>query len=289
MKKVKTAVIPVAGYGTRFLPYTKAIPKAMLPVVNRPAVEIILEEAINSGIEKIALVVGQNKENLEKHFGENADLNRVLQGETKKVYLDAINKFKDYQIEFIEQTEQKGTAHAIYITKDFVGNEPFAVMFGDDLMYCQRQPVISQLIDKFNETGKTVIGCKRVPLSQVSKYASVEFSSQQENLFKITKIIEKPKQEDVKSNLSPLGRYVCEPEIFDIIKDLKPGANNEYQFTDALDIISRQRGGYALEFEGTRYDMGDRLGFLKANVEFGLRDEGLSEQFKEYLLNLFNN
>lgn len=289
MKKVKTAVIPVAGYGTRFLPYTKAIPKAMLPVVNRPAVEIILEEAINSGIEKIALVVGQNKENLEKHFGENTDLNRVLQGETKKVYLDAINKFKDYQIEFIEQTEQKGTAHAIYITKDFVGNEPFAVMFGDDLMYCQRQPVISQLIDKFNETGKTVIGCKRVPLSQVSKYASVEFSSQQENLFKITKIIEKPKQEDVKSNLSPLGRYVCEPEIFDIIKDLKPGANNEYQFTDALDIISRQRGGYALEFEGTRYDMGDRLGFLKANVEFGLRDEGLSEQFKEYLLNLFNN
>ena len=286
MKQVKTAIIPVAGYGTRFLPYTKAVPKAMLPVINRPAVEIIIEEAINSGIEKIALVVGQNKENLAKHFSVSEELNRVLQGDAKKVYLDAINKFNNYDIQLIEQTEQKGTAHAIAITKDFVGNEPFAVLFGDDLMYCETKPVIGQLIDNFNKTGKTIIGCRRVPIEQVSKYASVEYLSNQDSLYEISKIIEKPKKEQIKSNLSPLGRYVCENEIFDIIKDLKPGANNEYQFTDALDIISRVRGAYALEFEGTRYDMGDRLGFLKANVEFGLRDDGLGNEFKEYLLQL---
>ncbi len=286
MSQVKKAIIPVAGYGTRFLPYTKAVPKAMLPVINRPAVEVIIEEAICSGIDKIALIVGQNKENLEKHFSPSQELNKVLQGESKKVFLDAINKFNDIDIQLIEQTEQKGTAHAIAIAKDFIGNEPFAVLFGDDLMYCERRPVIGQLIDEFEKTGKTVIGCKNVKKELVSKYASVEYSSCTDNLFEITKIVEKPRQEDVKSTLSPLGRYVCDPYIFEIIKNLQPGANGEFQFTDALDIISREKGAYALVFEGTRYDMGDRLGFLKANVEFGLRDGALREEFLEYLKNL---
>ncbi len=286
MSKVKKAIIPVAGYGTRFLPYTKAIPKAMLPVINRPAVEVIIEEAINSGIDKIALIVGQNKGNLEKHFSPSEELNKVLQGESKKVFLDAINKFNNIDVQLIEQTEQKGTAHAIAIAQNFIGNEPFAVLFGDDLMYCESRPVIGQLIDVYEKTGKTVIGCKKVKKELVSKYASVEYDSHTENVYEITKIVEKPRQEDVKSNLSPLGRYVCDPYIFEIIKNLKTGANGEFQLTDALDLISREKGALALEFEGTRYDMGDRLGFLKANVEFGLRDNSLGKEFLEYLKDL---
>ena len=288
MSLVRKAVIPVAGYGTRFLPYTKAIPKAMLPVVNRPAIEIIIEEATKSGITDICLVVGQNKEIISKHFSDNADLNRVLQSESKRVFLEAINKFKNVNISYIEQTEQKGTAHAIGITKNFVGGEPFAVMFGDDLMFCEKQPVIGQLIDVYNKTGKTVIGCKKVPIEQVCKYATVEYTENDDRVYKISKIVEKPKLEEVKSNLSPLGRYVCPPEMFDVIKDLPAGVNGEYQFTDALDIISREQGGYALEFLGTRYDMGDRLGFLKANVEFGLRDENISGDFLTYLKELIS-
>ena len=219
MKQVKKAIIPVAGYGSRFLPYTKAIPKALLPVINRPAVEHIIEEAVNSGIEEIALIVGQNKNCLEKHFAYSEELNRVLVGDSKKVFLDAVNRFNDYNIQMIEQTEQKGTAHAIALAKDFVGDEPFAVLFGDDLMYCERRPVIGQLIDEYNKTGKTVIGCKKVKKELVTKYASVEYSSSENNLYEITKIVEKPKLEDVKSNLSPLGRYVCHPYIFEIIKN----------------------------------------------------------------------
>ena len=282
MAQVTKAVIPVAGFGTRFLPFTKAVPKAMLPVVNRPAVEIIIDEAYMSGIKEIALIVGQNKEVLQAHFGDNEVLNNALLKGGKTDFYQAVNKYKDLKITFIEQTEQKGTAHAISLAKDFVDGQPFAVMFGDDLMY-NKVPVIKQLIDAYNQKQATVIGCKRVPFDQVSKYATVEYESEENNLYKISKIIEKPKKEEIKSNLSPLGRYVCSNEIFEIIKNLKPGKNGEYQFTDALDVISREKGGYALEFEGIRYDMGDRLGFLKANVEFALRDENLKDEFNKYL------
>lgn len=285
MAQVTKAVIPVAGFGTRFLPFTKAVPKAMLPVVNRPAVEIIIDEAYQSGIKEIALIVGQNKEVLQAHFGDNEVLNNALIKSGKSDFYQAVNKYKDLKITFIEQVEQKGTAHAIGLAKDFVGSQPFAVMFGDDLMY-NKVPVIKQLIDAYGQKRATVIGCKRVPFDQVSKYATVEYESEENNLYKISKIIEKPKKEEIKSNLSPLGRYVCSNEIFEIIQGLKPGKNGEYQFTDALDVISREIGGYALEFEGIRYDMGDRLGFLKANVEFALRDENLQGEFTNYLKEL---
>lgn len=282
MAQVTKAVIPVAGFGTRFLPFTKAVPKAMLPVVNRPAVEIIIDEAYQSGIKEIALIVGQNKEVLQAHFGDNEVLNNALIKGGKTDFYQAVNRYKDLKITFIEQVEQKGTAHAINLAKDFVDGQPFAVMFGDDLMY-NKVPVIKQLIDAYDQKHATVIGCKRVPFDQVSKYATVEYESEENNLYKISKIIEKPKKEEIKSNLSPLGRYVCSNEIFEIIQSLKPGKNGEYQFTDALDVISREIEGYALEFEGIRYDMGDRLGFLKANVEFALRDENLKGEFTTYL------
>lgn len=282
MNKVRKAVIPVAGFGTRFLPFTKVVPKAMLPVVNRPAIEIIIDEAMDSGIEEIALIVGQNKEILEKHFSENLALNTVLSLNGKTEYYKCVNKYQSCKIILIEQKEQKGTANAVAVAGDFIGDEPFAVMFGDDLMYGEK-PVIGQLIDVFNSRGKTVIGCKRVDLSLVSKYACVEYDENEGNVYKITKITEKPAPEEIKSNLSPLGRYVCPPEILEVIANLKTGRNGEYQFTDALDIISRTQGGYALDFDGTRYDMGDRLGFLKANVEFALRNDELKEEFAEYL------
>ena len=219
MNKVTKAVIPVAGYGTRFLPYTKAIPKAMLPVVNRPAIEILIEEACDAGIEDICLVVGQNREILDKHFSENEDLNKVLQGESKAVFYEAIHKFDNIKVTFVEQVEQKGTAHAVALAKDFINGQPFAVMFGDDLMYNDGRCVIGQLIDEYEKSGKTVLGCKKVPFDQVPKYATVEYKSQIGNVYDVETIKEKPKPEEIKSNLSPLGRYVCDPFILDIISD----------------------------------------------------------------------
>ena len=187
---------------------------------------------------------------------------------------------------FVEQRELNGTAKAIEIAKEFCNGEPFAVLFGDDVMYNADYPVIKQLIDVFEKTGKTVIGCKNVKKEDVPKYASVEYSSVEGNVYDVTKITEKPKLEDVKSTLSPLGRYVVTYEIFDIIENLTPGSNGEYQFTDALDALSRKGGVKAVDFEGVRYDMGSRLGYLKANIEFGLRDAELGEELKEYLKTL---
>ena len=287
MNKVKKAVIPVAGYGTRFLPYTKAVPKAMLPVLNKPAIQVITEEVINSGITDILFVVGYKNDVIENHFNESKELDNVLLKTGKKDFYDAV-KYPETManISFVMQKELNGTAKAIETAKDFVKGEPFAILFGDDLMYNSEKPVIKQLIDVYEQTGKTVVGCKNVTRREVTMYASVEYDNVQGNLYNATKIIEKPKYEDVKSTISPLGRYVVAPEILDIISELKPSANGEYQFTDALDVLARQNKCSALVFDGIRYDMGSRLGYLKANVEFGLRDSELQEPLKEYLKSL---
>ena len=287
MEKVKIAVIPVAGYGTRFLPYTKAIPKPMLPIINRPAIEIIAEEAAKSGIEEIVFVVGHKKEIIEDHFNACPQLEEVLEKGNKIEFLKAI-KYPETiaKVHFVVQKAQRGTADAIMAAEEYIKGKPFAVLFGDDVMYNEEKPVLKQLIDLYERHGKTVVGVKKVPHEDVPKYASVEYDSNEGREYHITTITEKPPIELVKSDISPLGRYVCAPTMVDIMRNLKPGANNEYQFTDALDIEARSNGGYAYEFEGIRYDMGDRLGFLKANVEFGLRDPKLAESFKEYLKEL---
>mgnify|MGYP002771867412 CR=1 FL=1 len=235
MQKVRKAVIPVAGYGTRFLPYTKAVPKPLLPILNKPAIQIISEEVVESGIEEILFIVGYKKDIIESHFN--------------------------------------------------------SVLFGDDVMYSDNgRPVIGQLIDIYEKYGKTVLGCKRVSMDDISKYASVEFDKILENdVYNMVKVTEKPKKEDAKSDLAPLGRYICSPDIFDIIRTLKPGANNEYQFTDALDAEAHKNGAVAYVFHGTRYDMGDRLGYLKANIEYGLRDEELGGKLKGYLKELIKD
>ena len=285
--KVRKAVIPVAGYGTRFLPYTKAVPKAMLPILNKPAIQIISEEVVKSGITYILFVVGYRSEVLEAHFAKSNRLDEVLLAGKKFALYDAV-KYPETmaRISFVEQKALNGTAKAVEIAEHFVNNEPFAILFGDDVMYNDGAPVIGQLVESFEKTGKSVVGCKEVPLEDVPKYASVEYSEQNGNLYKVSGIIEKPPIEKVKSRISPLGRYVVTPKIFDIIKTLTPTVNNEYQLTDALDNLAKTEGLNALIFDGKRYDMGSRLGYLKANIEFGLRDEELSAELKAYLKTL---
>ena len=287
MSIVKKAVIPVAGFGTRFLPFTKAVPKPMLPILNVPAIQIIAKEAADSGIEEILFVVGYKKEIIESHFNSAPELEAVLKKGNKTEFLEAIKYAEEFaKVRFDVQIAQRGTADAVLVAKDFVGNEPFAVLFGDDVMYNDEYPVTKQLIDAYEKTGKTVIGVKTVPHKDVPKYASVEYSEQDGRLYKMTKITEKPPIELVKSDLAPLGRYVLSPHMMGIFANLKPGKNGEYQLTDGLDIEASLNGAYAYEFEGVRYDMGDRLGFLKANVEYGLRDEKLKNDFKAYLKEL---
>lgn len=285
--KVRKAVIPVAGYGTRFLPYTKAVPKAMLPILNKPAIQVISEEVVKSGITDILFVVGYRSEVLEAHFAKSNRLDEVLLAGKKFALYDAV-KYPETmaRISFVEQKALNGTAKAVEIAEHFVNNEPFAILFGDDVMYNDGAPVIGQLVESFEKTGKSVVGCKEVPLEDVPKYASVEYSEQNGNLYKVSGIIEKPPIEKVKSRISPLGRYVVTPKIFDIIKTLTPTVNNEYQLTDALDNLAKTEGLNALIFDGKRYDMGSRLGYLKANIEFGLRDEELSAELKAYLKTL---
>ena len=287
MNKVKKAVIPVAGFGTRFLPYTKAVPKAMLPILNRPAIQIITDEVVKSGITDILFIVGYKKEIIENHFNSSPKLEENLIKNNKTNFYNMIKEPETMaNVSFIEQTTLDGTGGALKLAKDFVGNDPFAVLFGDDVMYNDGDPVTKQLVDVFNDTQKTVIGCKRVPLKDVPKYASVEYDKFDKNRYNVTKITEKPPIELVKSDLSPLGRYVCTSEIFDIIDTLKPSVNGELQFTDALDIISRTQGATALVFDGTRYDMGGQIGYLKANIEFGLRDKEIGDELRAYLKTL---
>ncbi len=289
MSKVKKAVIPVAGFGTRFLPFTKAVPKPMLPILNVPAVEVIANEAASAGIEEILFIVGQKKEIIENHFSPFTELEEKLEAERKFDFLEMIRRQQTFaKVTFAVQKNQRGTADAVLAAKSFVGNEPFAVLFGDDVMYNEKVPVIGQLISAYDATGKTIVGCKQVPLKDVPKYASCEYSSADGRMYKMTKITEKPPIELVKSNLAPLGRYVLAPTMISILENLKPSANGEYQLTDALDIEAAENGAYAYDFEGTRYDMGDRLGFLKANVEAALRDEKLKNDFRAYLETLLD-
>ena len=286
--KVRKAVIPVAGYGTRFLPFTKAVPKPMLPILNKPALQVISEEVVNSGITDILFIVGYKKEILESHFDAAPELEKMLKEKGKDDFLKEV-VYPEHMANFtyVVQEVQNGTASAVQLAKDFVGNEPFAVLFGDDVMFNEKRPIIGQLADVYEKYGKTVLGCKRVSMDVISKYASVEFDKVlEDDVYNMVKVTEKPKREEAKSDLAPLGRYVCSPKIFDIIENLKPGANGEYQFTDALDIIARSEGALAYVFDGTRYDMGDRFGYLKANIEYGLRDEELKGKLREYLKEL---
>lgn len=281
--KVRKAVIPAAGLGTRFLPATKAQPKEMLPIVDKPTLQYIIEEAVDSGIDEILIITGRNKSSIENHFDKSVELEMELEKSGKDELLEEIRKISDMvNIHYIRQKEPKGLGHAIYCAKSFIGDEPFAVLLGDDIVYNEK-PCLRQMIEAYNEYKTTILGVQEVPLADVSKYGIVEGKHIEDRIYKVKNLIEKPTVENAPSNIAILGRYIINPAIFKALEETKPGKNGEIQLTDALEILSNWEAMYAYVFEGKRYDVGNKLGFLEATVEFALRREELKDEFMEYL------
>lgn len=286
-KRIKKAVIPAAGLGTRFLPATKAQPKEMLPIVDKPAIQYIVEEAVQSGIEDILIITGRNKRAIEDHFDKSVELELTLEEKEDRELLDLVRNISSLaNIHYIRQKEPKGLGHAIYCAKSFINNEPFAVLLGDDIVDSKTKPCLQQLIDIYNEYGTSIIGVQEVPKADVSKYGIVSGKMVDERLYKVNNLVEKPSIEDAPSNIAILGRYIIEPEIFEILEHTKPGAGGEIQLTDALKELSTKQDVYAYIFEGRRHDIGNKLGFLQATVEFALKREDLKDAFIAYLRHL---
>lgn len=286
-KKIKKAVIPAAGLGTRFLPATKAQPKEMLPIVDKPTIQYIIEEAVASGIEEILIITGRNKKCIEDHFDKSIELELELEKSGKQEMLKLVKEISDMvDIYYIRQKEPKGLGHAISCAKTFVGNEPFAVLLGDDLVYNEEKPCLRQLMDCYNEYGTSILGVQTVDAKDVDKYGIIKGIPIEGRVHKVRGLIEKPAVEEAPSNIAILGRYIITPQIFKILEETKPGRGGEIQLTDALSKLINKEAIYAYEFEGTRYDVGDKLGFLKATVEYALRREDLRDEFMEYLNSL---
>lgn len=283
-KKVRKAVIPAAGWGTRFLPATKSMPKEMLPIVDTPTIQYIVEEAVNSGIEQICLITSHTKKAIEDHFDRTLELEALLEKGGKTEYLSQIKAISDMaEVVSVRQKEAKGLGHAVLCAKAFVGDEPFAVLLGDDVVYNEGKPCLKQLIDVYNEKGGSVLGVQTVAHENICKYGCVDGDKIGDRLYTVNDMIEKPKPEEAPTDVGVLGRYVITPEIFEKLENTKPGAGGEIQLTDALKALAKEQSMYAYDFEGRRYDVGDRLGFLEATVEYALRREDLKDSFKAYL------
>ena len=286
-KKIKKAVIPAAGLGTRFLPVTKAQPKEMLPIVDKPTIQYIIEEAVASGIEEILIITGRNKKCIEDHFDKSVELELELEKSGKKEMLELVREISDMvDIHYIRQKEPRGLGHAISCAKTFVGNEPFAVLLGDDLVYNKEKPCLKQLIDCYNEYNTSILGVQTVDAKDVDKYGIMKGIHIEGRVHKVRGLVEKPAIEETPSNIAILGRYIITPQIFKILEETKPGRCGEIQLTDALSKLIDEEAIYAYDFEGTRYDVGDKLGFLKATVEYALKREDLRDEFIEYLNSL---
>ncbi|MCR5030037.1 MAG: UTP--glucose-1-phosphate uridylyltransferase GalU [Selenomonadaceae bacterium] len=283
MKKIRKAVIPAAGLGTRFLPATKAQPKEMLPIVDKPAIQFIIEEAIASGIEEILIITGRNKRSIEDHFDRSLELEAQLKAQGKYDQLKMVEEISEVTIHFIRQKEALGLGHAVLCAKQFVGYEPFAVMLGDDLVDAA-VPCLSQLIDVYNDLGGSVLGVQEVPAETVSNYGIVTPRAVKPNIWQAMDLIEKPTQEEAPSRLAVLGRYILDPEIFSILEKTQPGRGGEIQLTDAIRVLAGQQAVYAYNFFGRRYDIGDKEGFLEATVEQALKRPELRERFLTYLV-----
>ncbi|NSB16574.1 UTP--glucose-1-phosphate uridylyltransferase GalU [Clostridium beijerinckii] len=285
--RIRKAIIPAAGLGTRFLPATKAQPKEMLPIVDKPTIQYIIEEAVASGIEEILIVTGRNKKCIEDHFDKSVELEMELEKNHKDQLLELVRNISDMvDIHYIRQKEPKGLGHAIYCAKSFVGDEPFAILLGDDIVYNEEKPCLKQLIDCYDEYKTTILGVQSVDVENVSKYGIVDGVEIEDRVCKVKDLIEKPNKEDAPSNTAILGRYIVTPEIFKILKNVKPGKGNEIQLTDALLELLKTEAIYAYNFEGRRYDVGDKLGFLEATVEYALRKPQLKDEFIGYLRSL---
>lgn len=282
--KITKAVIPAAGLGTRVLPATKSMPKEMFPIVDKPAIQYIVEEAVKAGITDILIITNRGKGVIEDHFDRSPELETALDKPEKQDILETVKGISSLaNITFIRQIETKGLGHAILRAKNFVGDEPFAVMFGDDVIIGE-SPAIGELIDAYGEFGKGVVGVKLVPESEIHKYGSLKVENLHDNVFKCTDMVEKPQTpEEVLSCYSILGRCVLPPEIFGILENTKPGKGGEIQLTDAMKEIAVTDGMTAVEYTGTRYDMGNKLGILQASVEVGVNHPEIGEGLKEYL------
>jgi UTP--glucose-1-phosphate uridylyltransferase len=286
--KVRKAVFPAAGLGTRFLPATKAIPKEMLPIVDKPLIQYGVEEAVESGIENVIVVTGRGKSAIEDHFDISFELEQLLGSKKKTDLLALVRGISDMiDVSYIRQKEALGLGHAVLRSKDLVGNEPFAVVLSDDIIAAQT-PCIKQLIDVYNAHQASVVALMEVPLEQISAYGVVDAEPVTngafgDRLFRIKNMVEKPKAQDAPSNLAIIGRYVLAPQIFQCVESIEPGSGGEIQLTDGLKYMLKSRPVYGLRFEGKRYDAGDKLGFLKATVEFALSRPDLGGAFREYL------
>lgn len=286
--KVKKAIIPAAGLGTRFLPATKAQPKEMLPIVDKPTIQYIVEEAINSGIKEILIVTGRNKRAIEDHFDRSIELELELKRKENEALLKQVRDISNLvDIHYVRQKEAKGLGHAIYCARAFVGNEPFAVLLGDDVVDAE-VPCLKQLINVYESYSRTVLGVQKVSQEDVDKYGIVDFEQVDDRLYKVKDLVEKPPKDKAPSNVAILGRYIITPEIFGILEKTKPGSGGEIQLTDALKSLSKVQQIFAYDFEGKRYDIGSKLGFLQATVEFALKRDGLKEAFGKYLSGIVN-
>lgn len=280
---VHKAIIPAAGLGTRFLPATKAQPKEMLPIVDKPTLQFIIEEAVESGIEEILIITGRNKKSIEDHFDKSVELELELEKKGKTELLEEVRRISDMvNIHYIRQKEPLGLGHAVYCAKSFISNEPFAVLLGDDIVYSDK-PCLKQMIEVYDEYKTTILGVQKVPEAEVSKYGIVKGKQIEDRIYKVKDLIEKPAVEDAPSNMAILGRYIINPGIFEILEHTKPGTGGEIQLTDALKELAQREAIYAYNFEGKRYDVGDKQGFLEATVEYALRREDLREDFLNYL------
>ena len=286
MSKIKKAIIPAAGLGTRFLPATKAQPKEMLPIVDKPTIQYIVEEAVASGIEDIIIVTGRTKKSIEDHFDKSVELEMELEKHGKKELLEIARAVSDIaNIYYIRQKEPKGLGHAILTAKTFIGDEPFAVLLGDDVITSET-PCLKQMMDKYDEYGSSILGVQTVARSEVNKYGIVDGQQIGERMYTVNNMVEKPKTEEAPSNVAVLGRYIINPTIFKYLEKQEIGAGGEIQLTDALCKLAQVEPMFAYDFVGKRYDVGNKMGFLQATVEFALERDDLKDEFKQYLLDI---
>ncbi|WP_239709336.1 MULTISPECIES: UTP--glucose-1-phosphate uridylyltransferase GalU [Mammaliicoccus] len=284
--KIKKAIIPAAGLGTRFLPATKAMPKEMLPILDKPTIQYIVEEAARAGIEDIIIVTGKHKRAIEDHFDIQKELETTLYEKGKLELLDRVQYSTELaNIFYVRQKEQKGLGHAIYTAKQFIGNEPFAVLLGDDIVESDN-PAIKQLMEQYEATGKSVIGVQTVPETETHRYGIIELKSQDERLYEVNRFVEKPEQGTAPSNLAIMGRYVLSPKIFDYLETQTEGSGGEIQLTDAIERLNKDDKVYAYDFEGQRYDVGEKIGFVKTTIEYALKDEEMRDEIIRYLQSL---
>ena len=283
MKKVTKAIIPAAGFGTRFLPITKAVPKEMLPILDKPSIDYVIEECVASGINDICIVISRGKEAILNYLDDNLTLERALIKADKQEKLALINRFKDVKFTFVLQPEMNGTAKAVELCKSFTAQEPFAVLFPDDVIYNPEKPVTKQLIDAYETTGASVVGCQLLPKEEAVHYGVMDVVEQKGKYVLIKGFQEKPSIDNLLSNITSLGRFVLTPEIYDYISKTKPVKNGEVYLPTAIDMLAKDTNVYAYVFDGCRYDMGSKFGFLKANIEFALRDPVLREQLVNFI------